>query len=214
MCCAWRRETPGAFDGRGLYELVKHFVRSDSGDEFRGAVRGGSWDLERVAVLERSCGGRYGNGEYWRNGYLDDDFDFDCWRPLVALEEKVMDLVSQIVGGIARANLPQGSTLEACPVNEGRLDVLVSHGLSYIVAQAGNPVLAAVYQAARPFLDGALVGAIGPAAGSAPKKVAKKRTTAVEKRRKREEKRGREYTKDGVEILDAEFVDMPAGGVK
>ncbi len=120
------------------------------------------------------------------------------------------DLVTAIVGGIARAHLPQGSTLAECSIHEGRLDVLISHGLSFAVASADNPILAAVYAAARPMLDGALVGAIGPAASAPPIKASgpkRRRTKAVARTHKRRVER----TEDGREILDAEFVDVVGG---
>lgn len=125
-----------------------------------------------------------------------------------------MDLLQQFVVNFVGGVLPQGGTLaNVNPVEGGRIDALVSHGVAALVKRAGNPLVVGLYEVARPFIDGALVGSCGPAV-FAPKvkRVATKRTSAVAKRRASGpggKKKKTEWTKGGIEILDAEFVDVP-----
>lgn len=125
-----------------------------------------------------------------------------------------MDLLQQLVGTLAAVALPQGNTLEALrPGEDGRIDVLASHVLAGAVVSLENPFVAVLFQAARPVIDGALVASLGPAAiqsGLAAmvkrepvKKVRTRKPTSVARRTKK-----KEYTTKGIEILDAEFVDI------
>lgn len=123
-----------------------------------------------------------------------------------------MDLLQQFLVGFVGNMLPQGGTLaNVNAIEEGRIDALVSHGVAHLVGQAANPLVKGIYLAARPLIDGALVASCGPAA-LAPKirGVAAKRSNVVANRRKTHQGRKAkvERTKDGVEILDAEFVDV------
>jgi hypothetical protein len=119
-----------------------------------------------------------------------------------------MDLVQQFVAGMVANLLPAGNTLEKLhPISDGRIDVLVSHGVAHLASQ-GSPLVQALFLAARPVIDGALVATCGPVAmNGKPKRVAASKSTAVTKRRKKAKQA--ERTTAGIEILDAEFVDMP-----
>jgi hypothetical protein len=124
-----------------------------------------------------------------------------------------MDLLEQMVIGIVAQSLPQGNTLKGVNPADGRVDALISHGVEHVVRRVGNPLVVGLFEVARPLIDGALVAAVGPVAlaAVAPKKKQKRvgRASAVVARRGGKK---REYTKGGVEILDAEFVDVPNGG--
>jgi hypothetical protein len=119
-----------------------------------------------------------------------------------------MDILEQIVAGIAKGMLPQGKTLaEVKPFDEGeqRMDALASHAIAETVKGFAPPIVGILYEAARPMVDGALVGALG---GLRPQE--KKRLQA--KQRKAKAAATKELVKRAygpTEILDAEFVDVP-----
>ncbi len=139
-----------------------------------------------------------------------------------------MDILSQLIHGVTRNLLPQGHTHGASAPEqaliEGRVDVILSHAIAGQMSSA-HPVVQALYQGSRAVIDGALTSVAGPVAiegiirtgasalgygSSKSKRVStkKKKTTAVAKRAvKRDPKK--EYTPQGIEILDAEFVDVP-----
>lgn len=124
-----------------------------------------------------------------------------------------MDLLTEMAIGFVRESLPQGVTLAGVKPAAGRLDALVSHGIAYVIQASGNPLAVAMYEVARPMVDGALVGACGPCVIAGPvkgKRVAGRKSSAVAKRRRKTAEKKREFTDKGVEILDAEFVDVPA----
>ncbi len=140
------------------------------------------------------------------------------------------DVLSQLMGMMARSVLPQGHTHAAMDqksaVNDGRVDVLISHAAFGFIATVENPMVGLLAEAARPIIDGAITMACGPVAirkslGIEEPKVKRKRsiktgayapkTTAIAKRNKKGPK-AKEFTKDGREILDAEFVDLPNVG--
>lgn len=139
------------------------------------------------------------------------------------------DVLSQLVGMMAKSVLPQGHTHAAmdqkAAVNDGRVDVLISHAAFGFIATVENPMVGLLAEAARPIIDGAITMACGPVAirkslgieASGPQNKRKRsiktgayapKTTALAKRAKAKGK-GKEFTKDGREILDAEFVDLP-----
>ncbi len=148
-----------------------------------------------------------------------------------------MDILSQLIHGMTRNLLPQGHDHSGQAPTEalqnGRVDVILSHAIAGQISTA-HPVVQALYQGSRAVIDGALTSVAGPVAiegiirsgasalgygGSRPqKKVAKKKTqgaqraTAVAKRKKPTPQKGKEYTSQGIEILDAEFVDLPSDG--
>ena len=140
------------------------------------------------------------------------------------------DILAQLINGVTRNLLPQGhdhsSHAPTEALQEGRIDVIISHAIAGQVSGA-HPIVQAMYGGARAVLDGALTAVAGPVAiegmirsgasalgyGS-PKKVqgarsTKKKSTAVAKRKKPAQQKGKEYTAAGVEIVDAEFVDVP-----
>lgn len=117
-----------------------------------------------------------------------------------------MDLLTQFVVGVVSSALPQGTTLAHVSPAEGRVDALLSHGVSVVVDRIGNPIVSGLYAAARPMIDGALVGAVGPVAiHGKPKQVRASRPSRTVVRRKKKQ----EFSSRGVEILNAEFVDVP-----
>lgn len=128
-----------------------------------------------------------------------------------------MDIVETLIVGVIQNVLPQGSTLEKLePLKDGRIDVAVSHGLAHLVQASGNGLVNAVFQAARPVLDGALVASCGPAAlkrlattktGGSKKKKHMATSKAVATKRSKKVKPV-ERTPQGIEIIDAEFVDL------
>ena len=143
------------------------------------------------------------------------------------------DILSQLINGVTRNLLPQGhdhsghAPTEA--LQEGRIDVIISHAIAGQIAGA-HPIVQAMYGGARAVLDGALTAVAGPVAiegiirsgasalGYRPpetkkrvstKKSSGKKTTAVSKRTPGARSASKEYTAAGVEIVDAEFVDVP-----
>jgi hypothetical protein len=144
-----------------------------------------------------------------------------------------MDILSQLINGMTRNLLPQGHDYSnhapEQALQDGRVDIIISHAIAGQISTA-HPVVQAVYGGARALLDGALTAVAGPVAiegmlqkgasalgyGSGQTKTTagtkrvsktgkkKTKTTAVARRVPE-----REYTAAGVEILDAEFVDMP-----
>ncbi len=142
-----------------------------------------------------------------------------------------MDILSQLIHGMTRNLLPQGYTHGASAPTEalqnGRVDVILSHAIAGQMSSA-HPVVQALYQGSRAVIDGALTSVAGPVAiegiirsgvsalgyGSTKSKrvSTKKKSTAVAKRKKPVPQKGKEYTSKGIEILDAEFVDVPDSG--
>jgi hypothetical protein len=80
-----------------------------------------------------------------------------------------------------------------------------------------NPLVDSIYEATRPIIDGALVGACAPqrfggAQGSAnAKKVVRPVKSVVKSlvKTNRKKARGTRGASPSIEILDAEFVDVP-----
>ena len=119
-----------------------------------------------------------------------------------------MDILEQIVAGIAKGMLPQGKTLaEVKPFDEGeqRMDALASHAIAETVNHFAHPIVGILYEAARPMVDGALVGALGGLRPQEKRKLQSKQRKAKVAATKELVKRAYGPT----EILDAEFVDVP-----
>lgn len=110
-------------------------------------------------------------------------------------------------------------------IQDGRVDIIISHVVAGQMAQA-PPVMQALFSASRAVLDGALTAVAGPVAidgvirqgvnalgyGRPKRKVnsasKQKKSTAVAKRTPKKREKGKEYTAAGIEIVDAEFVDI------
>ena len=77
------------------------------------------------------------------------------------------DILSQLINGVTRNLLPQGhdhsghAPTEA--LQEGRIDVIISHAIAGQIAGA-HPIVQAMYGGARAVLDGALTAVAGPVA--------------------------------------------------
>jgi Na+/alanine symporter len=129
-------------------------------------------------------------------------------------------MIEALIGAVIRQALPDGHTYEGFShdkaIQEGRVDVVASHIAA--AAAARNPMTAALFSVARPIIDGMLTATMGPvvlseavsklmpvAATPRVKSVKRKRkvNAAVTKRK--------QFTNEGIEILDAEFVDIPEG---
>lgn len=140
-----------------------------------------------------------------------------------------MDILSQLIHGMTRNLLPQGHTHGASTPDqalaEGRVDVILSHAIAGQVSGA-HPVVQALFAGSRSVIDGALTAIAGPVAiegmmGYAPRKAkrvstkstkgTKKKSTEVSKRNPGA-RSAKQYTDKGIEIIDAEFVDIPSGG--
>lgn len=144
-----------------------------------------------------------------------------------------MDILSQLINGMTRTFLPQGHDHSqhdpGGAAQSGRVDVILSHAIAGQMSSA-HPVVQALYQGSRAVIDGALTSVAGPVAiegiirsgasalGYAPQKstkrvsTKKKKTTAAVVKRNPRAHRAKEYTSKGIEILDAEFVDVPTSG--
>jgi len=150
-----------------------------------------------------------------------------------------MDILSDLVGMMARAVLPQGHTHahidQRTAVEDGRVDVLVSHAVAGEVSMLAveNPMVGLLFDAARPVIDGALTACVGPVAirgalGGTVAPLASKRkrssihtTTTTGSKVTRSHRatttkstavvKSKRGAKAPPEIIDAEFVDLPYG---
>jgi hypothetical protein len=125
-------------------------------------------------------------------------------------EAITMDILEQIVAGIAKGMLPQGKTLaEVKPFDEGeqRMDALASHAIAETVKGFAPPIVGILYEAARPMVDGALVGALGGLRPQEKRKLQSKQRKTAKAAATKELVKRKAY--GPTEILDAEFVDVP-----
>jgi len=73
-----------------------------------------------------------------------------------------LGIVLAAAASALREQLPTKSPLDSVSMTEGRVDVLMSRGLQRMANGCGDPVVAAMYEKARPMVDKVLLETVGP----------------------------------------------------
>ncbi len=73
-----------------------------------------------------------------------------------------LGMIFAAAAGALREQLPETSPLDSVSMTEGRVDVLASRALQRMANGCGDPVVAALYERARPTVDSVLMETVGP----------------------------------------------------